>query len=113
MLTQWQAHLDARSITEKESAQGKSISTMCSQSSEYLKPFFRDLKKNQVSGVVVSLIAEICMRMQQREYQMANDAYLRLSIGNGKGQFNFFTTNDKLSDNLSTLANWGNNGRYP
>ncbi|KAI9329613.1 Prp18 domain-containing protein [Obelidium mucronatum] len=52
------------------------------QTAEYMKPFFVQLKQGSLENDVVARVTEICKHMQDREYLKANDAYLRLSIGN-------------------------------
>lgn len=47
-----------------------------------MKPLFKGLRTRELSEDVVRLLAEVVYHMQQRNYQKANDAYLRLSIGN-------------------------------
>ncbi|ELU37424.1 pre-mRNA splicing factor [Rhizoctonia solani AG-1 IA] len=80
------------------STQGKLAAATQVQSAEYLKPLFKQLRSkvghplkyfdhilNPVQTVaedVLGKLAEIIHYMQKREYQKANDAYLRLSIGN-------------------------------
>jgi len=78
----------------------------CATSAEYLKPLFKSLRKRvrpsppllssstrapadaaphrpqELAPDVLQNIAEITHNMQKREYLRANDAYLRLSIGN-------------------------------
>ncbi|KAJ3048695.1 mRNA splicing protein prp18 [Rhizophlyctis rosea] len=82
ILREWEKTLALRPDDEKRSPQGKLASATQAQSAEYLKPFFKQLKKGQIAEDVVARITEICMFMQQREYLKANDAYLRMSIGN-------------------------------
>lgn len=52
------------------------------QSAEYIKPLFKQLRKRELEPDVFRNVAEIVHYMQKREYLRANDAYLRLSIGN-------------------------------
>jgi pre-mRNA-splicing factor 18 len=79
--------------------QGKLAAATQVQSAEYLKPLFK-LLRSRVSELhvcpcinynnlfqslpsdVLGRIAEIVYYMQMRQYQRANDSYLRLSIGN-------------------------------
>lgn len=79
--------------------QGKNAAAVQVQTAEYLKPLFKQLR-NRVSVPpyhlwilltsrtkalehdVLRYLAEIVHYMQKREYQAANDSYLRLSIGN-------------------------------
>jgi pre-mRNA-splicing factor 18 len=52
------------------------------QSAEYLKPLFKTLRARSLPADVLGRMAEIVHYMQKRQYQRANDSYLRLSIGN-------------------------------
>ena len=82
VLLAWEESLEARSDDEKQSRQGKLQTVTVAQAGEYLKPFFKSLKKRDLAEDVLARVAEICQFMQQREYMKAYDAYLRLSIGN-------------------------------
>jgi hypothetical protein len=83
----------------KLSTQGKLAAATQVQSAQNLKPLFKNLRSrvnsfpawylHKLNCVLQSLppdmllrIAEIVHYMQKRQYQRANDAYLRLSIGN-------------------------------
>lgn len=66
----------------KRSTQGKLAAATQVQSAEYLKPLFKQLRSRTMAADVLAKLAEIVHFMQKREYQKANDAYLRLSIGN-------------------------------
>ncbi|OMJ09428.1 Pre-mRNA-splicing factor 18, partial [Smittium culicis] len=82
MLYEWEELLQQRPDAERKSTQGRLAAATQIQSSEYMKPFFRLLKKKTIDYNVLARITEIAMFMQQREYVKANDAYLRLAIGN-------------------------------
>ncbi|OMJ13987.1 Pre-mRNA-splicing factor 18 [Smittium culicis] len=82
MLYEWDELLQQRPDAERNSTQGRLAAATQIQSSEYMKPFFRLLKKKTIDYNVLARITEIAMFMQQREYVKANDAYLRLAIGN-------------------------------
>ncbi|KAJ9097668.1 hypothetical protein QFC21_004705 [Naganishia friedmannii] len=71
-----------RSDDIKRSVQGKNAAATQAQTAEYLKPLFKQLRNRALEHDVLRLLAEIIHYMQKREYQAANDAYLRLSIGN-------------------------------
>ena len=79
---EWKDELSARSDEEKSSKKGKIDSTVHEQTQEYIKPFFNHLRNDTMPPDVAEKIAEISEKLQQREYVQANDAYLRLSIGN-------------------------------
>ncbi|KXN85868.1 Pre-mRNA-splicing factor 18 [Leucoagaricus sp. SymC.cos] len=99
VLKEWEEAMGERPEHIKRSNQGKLAAATQVQSAEYLKPLFKNLRSrvrfrlqvvcNSSNKIIQTLpsdmlgrIAEIVHYMQKREYQRANDAYLRLSIGN-------------------------------
>ncbi|KAI0242181.1 hypothetical protein L0F63_002960 [Massospora cicadina] len=82
VLREWEFEMNNRPEEVKRTTQGKTAAAIQKQTADYMKPFFRQLKKKTIASDVLTLIAEICIRLQEREYLKANDAYLRLSIGN-------------------------------
>ncbi|KAJ9118951.1 hypothetical protein QFC24_005917 [Naganishia onofrii] len=104
VLREWADFLDERPDDIKRSVQGKNAAATQAQTAEYLKPLFKQLRNRVCPTIhsatlstlkitflhfiqalehdVLRLLAEIIHYMQKREYQAANDAYLRLSIGN-------------------------------
>ena len=82
IISDWEDVLESRPMEEKKSTEGKRAAGNCSQAKEYLKPFFKKLRKRQIDSEIIKRIVEICEFMQIREYQKANDVYLKLSIGN-------------------------------
>ncbi|GAA6039781.1 hypothetical protein JCM8097_004218 [Rhodosporidiobolus ruineniae] len=82
VLKEWEASLAARPDAVKRSTQGKIAAATQATSAEYLKPLFKSLRKRDLQTDVLQNVAEIAHNMQTREYLRANDAYLRLSIGN-------------------------------
>ncbi|GJN94113.1 hypothetical protein Rhopal_007187-T1 [Rhodotorula paludigena] len=82
VLKEWEQSLADRPEAVKRSTQGKVAAATQATSAEYLKPLFKSLRKRDLLPDVLSNIAEITHYMQTREYLRANDAYLRLSIGN-------------------------------
>ncbi|GAA5830425.1 hypothetical protein JCM3766R1_002713 [Sporobolomyces carnicolor] len=82
VLKEWEQSLADRPEAVKRSTQGKVAAATCATSAEYLKPLFKQLRKRDLAADVLLAIAEITFYMQTREYLRANDAYLRLSIGN-------------------------------
>ncbi|KAF8622582.1 hypothetical protein AX15_006926 [Amanita polypyramis BW_CC] len=81
-LKDWEETLDERPEYVKRSTQGKLAAATQVQSAQYLKPLFKTLKSRSLPEDMLARITEIVHYMQKREYQRANDAYLRLSIGN-------------------------------
>ncbi|GAA5987743.1 hypothetical protein JCM11641_006514 [Rhodosporidiobolus odoratus] len=82
VLKEWEVSLTLRPESVKRSTQGKVAAATCATSAEYLKPLFRQLRKRDLPPDVLPNLSQIAHYMQIREYLKANDAYLRLSIGN-------------------------------
>lgn len=81
-LKEWEEAMDERPEHIKRTTQGKLAAATQVQSAEYLKPLFKQLRSRSLPKDVLARIAEIVHHSQKRQYQRANDAYLRLSIGN-------------------------------
>ncbi|KAI5121232.1 hypothetical protein M0805_007239 [Coniferiporia weirii] len=81
-LKEWGEAMDERPDHIKRSTQGKLAAATQVQSAQYLKPLFKSLRSRNLPSDVLARIAEIVYYMQKRQYQRANDSYLRLSIGN-------------------------------
>lgn len=82
VLKEWEQSMAERPDHIRRSEQGKLVAATQKQSAEYLKPLFKSLRKRELAPDVLQAVAEIVHHMQTREYIKANDAYLRLSIGN-------------------------------
>ncbi|KAF5359161.1 hypothetical protein D9756_003178 [Leucocoprinus leucothites] len=82
VLKEWEEAMDERPEYIKRSTQGKLAAATQVQSAEYLKPLFKNLRSRSLPSDMLHRIAEVVHHMQKRQYQRANDAYLRLSIGN-------------------------------
>jgi pre-mRNA-splicing factor 18 len=81
-LKEWEEAMDERPEHIKRATQGKLAAATQVQSADNLKPLFRTLRSRSLPPDMLARIAEIVHHMQKRQYQRANDAYLRLSIGN-------------------------------
>ncbi|KAJ7127175.1 Prp18 domain-containing protein [Mycena epipterygia] len=81
-LREWGEAMDERPENVKRTTQGKLAAATQVQSAEYLKPLFKTLRARSLPADVLGRMAEIVHYMQKRQYQRANDSYLRLSIGN-------------------------------
>ncbi|KAH7102782.1 Prp18-domain-containing protein [Auriculariales sp. MPI-PUGE-AT-0066] len=81
-LKEWQEELDKRPENIKRSGQGIRAAATQVQAAESLKPFFKILRSRSLPPDMLLRISEIVHYMQLRQYQRANDSYLRLSIGN-------------------------------
>ncbi|KAI1315165.1 mRNA splicing protein prp18 [Mortierella claussenii] len=82
LLREWEGDLDARPDEIKRSTPGKLATATQAQSAEYLRPFFKQLRQKSLEPDVLMRITEIAELMIKREHMAANDAYLKLSIGN-------------------------------
>jgi len=82
LLQMWGDDLDGRSADEKRTGEGTRASTIYRQTQNYIAPLLKHFKAKDTPPELVPLLAEIAQFMQQREYQKANDAYIRMSIGN-------------------------------
>ncbi|KAJ1938821.1 hypothetical protein FBU59_004323 [Linderina macrospora] len=81
-LYEWEDYLANRPESEQRSTEGKLAAATMRQSADYLKPFFRSLKRRKFEADVLARVTEIARNMMDREYMKAQDAYLQLSIGN-------------------------------
>lgn len=81
-LHQWELDLSLRSDAEKRTTQGKLDMALQQQSADYMKPFFKHLRRDTLPDDVMDKVSELCYNVHRREYVAAHDAYLRLSIGN-------------------------------
>ncbi|KAH9018481.1 Prp18 domain-containing protein [Lactarius pseudohatsudake] len=81
-LKEWGESMAERPEHVKRTTQGKLAAATQVQSAQYLKPLFKLLRSRSIPGDMLPRLAEIVHHMQKRQYQRANDAYLRLSIGN-------------------------------
>lgn len=82
LIKEWQVNLDSRPEDVKKSTAGRMSSATFQQTKDYLGPFFKMLKRDDLPGDILSHIVDIIGFLQQKEYVRANDTYLRLSIGN-------------------------------
>ncbi|KAG8940234.1 mRNA splicing protein prp18 [Tulasnella sp. 424] len=82
VLAEWAEAMDQRPDSVKRSAQGKQAAATQVISADNLKPLFKMLRQRNLPADVLPKLAEIVHHMQKRQYQRANNAYLRLSIGN-------------------------------
>ena len=82
LLRDWEASVDKLPEAERKTSQGRQTINNFKQSKECLKPFFKQIKKSDLPKDILINVTKICMHMQRREYVNANDAYLRLAIGN-------------------------------
>ena len=79
---EWKCDLEARPEEEKGTVLGRKAWSTCLESIRNLRPFYHGLCSSTLASDVLCRLAEIFSHMQKREYVSANDAYLRMSIGN-------------------------------
>ena len=82
MLALWEYTLSQRPEQVRKSKQGQLAAANQVQTAGYLKPLFKILRNKSLDRDVLTLLGEIILHAQSKHYQDANDAYLRLSIGN-------------------------------
>lgn len=81
ILATWAQYLEDRPLQMKISADGKNASATFRQTELYIKPLLKHLKHKSLEIDLIELLTEIMVHLNRREYQMANDAYMRMSIG--------------------------------
>ncbi|KAI8874422.1 hypothetical protein GQ42DRAFT_140890 [Ramicandelaber brevisporus] len=82
VLDEWEVELSKRSPEEQQTVSGRQAASLYNESSDHLVPLLKQLKKNTVEEDVMYKIGDVLQYVQKREYRTANEAYLRLSIGN-------------------------------
>ncbi|WVW79447.1 hypothetical protein I302_101416 [Kwoniella bestiolae CBS 10118] len=82
VVKEWEEYMDIRPEEIRRSTQGRMAAATQVQSAQNLKPLFKSLRSRDLPPDVLRLLAELVHHMQSRQYLKANDAYLRLSIGN-------------------------------
>ncbi|CDZ97557.1 U5 snRNP-associated RNA splicing factor [Phaffia rhodozyma] len=80
-LKDWEQTMADRPESIRQSTQGMRAAAVQVQSADYLKPLFKSLRSRDLPADVLGRLSEIVHHMQSRQYQRANDSYLRLSIG--------------------------------
>ncbi|KAJ8046730.1 Pre-mRNA-splicing factor 18 [Holothuria leucospilota] len=78
----WAEDLNSRETENKRNMKGKLQTATYSQTSSYLEPLVRKLKKKNLSPDLLDSLVQIVKFMLEREYVKANDAYLQMAIGN-------------------------------
>lgn len=82
LVKEWGRHLEEQTASGTDPSQVRLNLTLYKQSKESLHGFLKLLKKGQLQPDILDNITKITHHMQSREYVSANDAYLRLAIGN-------------------------------
>ncbi|KAK4528722.1 hypothetical protein GAYE_SCF63G6667 [Galdieria yellowstonensis] len=82
LLKMWKAEVEQLDEETKRTSLGRKTLATFEQTKEYLKPLFRKLKNQQLDENILRSLDKILRYVEQREYVLANDEYLRLAIGN-------------------------------
>ncbi|XP_053207655.1 pre-mRNA-splicing factor 18-like [Panonychus citri] len=82
LLELWGKKLNSREEEDKISTAGKIESATYTQTQAYLKPLFKQLKNNKIADDILKHLTLIVKYTLDRDYVKANDAYLRMAIGN-------------------------------
>ncbi|XP_046397823.1 pre-mRNA-splicing factor 18 [Ischnura elegans] len=82
LLKMWGNQLNSRPASEKTSTKGKMASATYTQTQVYLDPLLRKLKSRTLPEDISDSLTEIIRHLLDRNYIMANDAYLQMAIGN-------------------------------
>lgn len=78
----WGKNLNARPDEEKAKTSGRIAAAMYTQTTDYLRPLFKQLSKNKLSDDILRHLINICKFMMERDYVQASSAYLQMAIGN-------------------------------
>ncbi|OWZ12449.1 Pre-mRNA-splicing factor 18 [Phytophthora megakarya] len=82
MLQRWEKDLANRPDHVKRTAQGKIAVKTMKQCKDYIRPLFKLCKQRQVPQDILPNLVDIVKFCRQGEFVMANDAYIKLAIGN-------------------------------
>lgn len=82
ILQVWGQELNAREVEVKMSGRGKLSSAHHNQTVQYMKPLFRQLKHRKLPEELLDSLRLIVKYLVERDYIMANHAYMEMAIGN-------------------------------
>ena len=82
MLRGWETDLAGRPDHVKRTAQGKIAVKTMKQCKDYIRPLFKLCKQRQVPPDILPNLVAIVKFCRQGEFVLANDAYIKLAIGN-------------------------------
>ncbi|DAZ96433.1 TPA: hypothetical protein N0F65_006479 [Lagenidium giganteum] len=82
MLQLWEKDLAERPDHVKGTAQGKIATKTMKQCKDYIRPLFKLCKQRAVPTDIMPNLIEIVRFCQAGEFVQANDAYIKLAIGN-------------------------------
>jgi len=78
----WEKRLNDRSEAEKLSQDGKAETARQKQARRDIKPFFKLLKNRNSTPEIVRHVTAVVDALLKREYSLAEEKYLEMSIGN-------------------------------
>jgi pre-mRNA-splicing factor 18 len=82
MLHMWEKDLSNRPDHIKRTAQGKMATKTMKQCKDYIRPLFKLCKQEEVPSDILPNLVDIVRFCEEREFVRANDAYIKLAIGN-------------------------------
>jgi pre-mRNA-splicing factor 18 len=82
MLSEWENELDARPKEVRLSERGKMASATQKQTRQFIKPLFKLLKTHTTPSDVLKACEKMCISCLNKEYNLADEAYLTMAIGN-------------------------------
>lgn len=82
MLAEWEAELDARPKEVRVSERGKMASATQKQTRQFIRPLFKLLKTRTTSADILKACEKMVTACLERNYNLANEAYLTMAIGN-------------------------------
>nr|CAG4649226.1 EOG090X03WO [Scapholeberis mucronata] len=82
LLQIWGQKLNSRPEADKRSVKGKRASAIYGQTQQYLKPLFKKLRNKSIQDDILDSLTIIVGHLLDRNYVIANDAYLQMAIGN-------------------------------
>lgn len=82
MLHHWERELATRPDHVKHTMHGKVAVKTMKQCKDYIRPLFKLCKQRQVPADILPKLVDIVTFCRQGEFVQANDAYIKLAIGN-------------------------------
>lgn len=82
VLSCWELEIDERTADKKKSTKGKVASATHKQTRQYIRPFFKELKRGEVPPDLKAGVLKIVNESLIREYVKAHEAYMMIAIGN-------------------------------
>ncbi|KAK0417340.1 hypothetical protein QR680_012952 [Steinernema hermaphroditum] len=82
LMGRWAKELNAREEDEKRSAKGKLEAGSHKQTMEHIRPLLKSLKNHGCNNDIREHLVRICRLLADREYILANNAYMEMAIGN-------------------------------